>query len=120
MKRKPQSVFVAVFFALLLTQCPNVLAFPFSVSNNLITFQQEKLSIAKGISIKRDIGAGEVHSFRLALVTNQYLLVTVKQIRIDIVATLFAPDGEKLLESDNFRGLGEAERLSFVTKVSGD
>jgi CHAT domain-containing protein len=120
MKRRPQSIFIALLWVFLFAPLSKTSAFPSAVSGCLPGLAQEKLVFEKGITIKRDIQADEVQAFQMSLAANQYVLVTVKQIRIDIVVTLFTPEGEKLIESDSFRGLAELERLSFTTKTSGN
>lgn len=81
---------------------------------------QEAGTLEKGAIVKHDIAENEVYTYRLALEANQYLLITVKQLKIDLVVNLLNPQGQAILQSDVSAGLVEVERISIVTQTAGD
>ncbi len=74
--------------------------------------------LEQGSIVKREISENETHSYSLSLVANHYLLVTVKQLKIDLVVTLFDPEGKEALQS-NVAGIVEDERISVVANLAG-
>ncbi|MBI3650404.1 MAG: CHAT domain-containing protein [Acidobacteria bacterium] len=116
-KTKPFAIFIA---ALLWFHPLGVGSPAASASSYSVTFLQESLAFAKGATFKREIQTGETLAFRVALAANHYLLLTVKQIAIDVIVALYAPDGEKVFAADNPHGLIADERLFLISKTSGD
>lgn len=70
--------------------------------------------------IRRSIEAGQVHVFRIAVVSGQYLRVVVDQQGIDVAAVLLAPSGKPIIESDLPNGNTGPEPLTIAADVSGD
>ncbi|MEW6125732.1 MAG: CHAT domain-containing tetratricopeptide repeat protein [Acidobacteriota bacterium] len=80
---------------------------------------QELGTLENGAVVKHDIAENEIYAYRLPLEANQYLRVTVKQLKIDLVVTLRDPQGNVVLQSDVAAGLVEVERIAVVTQTAG-
>src|SRR3984893_7461602 len=76
--------------------------------------------LQQGTPLERRIAEGEIQSFHVNLNAGDFLHITVRQLGINIAATLIAPDGTKLLEADIPRRTQEAEWLSYVGNASGE
>lgn len=72
-----------------------------------------------GNPIERELKGGEVHTYQIKLTAGQYLHVVVDQRGIDVVVTLFGPDGKQLVEVDSPNGTQGPELVSAVAKVAG-
>jgi tetratricopeptide (TPR) repeat protein len=62
---------------------------------------------------------GESHSYEIELKAGKYLHLVVDQRGVDVVLTLFAPDGKPLLEVDSPNDAQGPEPLTFIAKASG-
>src|SRR5689334_20680014 len=69
--------------------------------------------------IERELLGGEAHSYRITLVTGQYMRVVVEQKGIDVVVMLFAPTGQKLAEVDSPNGTQGPEPVSWIAQAGG-
>jgi len=58
----------------------------------------EKLSLNQ--PLERQIKGGETHSFQFNVKAGQYARAEVEQKNIDVVVSLFAPDGKLVVEMD--------------------
>lgn len=120
------------FFALLLCSCPYATTRARqSVSQNEGDALQDVASgstrrsgtdahaLGYGETVEQEIDKGGAHDYRLTLTANQFLRVVVEQRGIDVVLTLFAPDGSKLAAVDSPYGGAGLEVLMYVTGTSG-
>src|ERR1044072_5175459 len=62
--------------------------------------QQPSPELKAGAPIQRNLAGGESHAYRILLATGQYLRVRIEPHDLDVVATLFTPAGEPLIERD--------------------
>lgn len=72
------------------------------------------------IPIEREILKDEVQRYKITVQTNEFVRVVVAQQNTDIVLQVFAPDGQKLYDADNFIERSESERFSFIAEASGE
>lgn len=72
-----------------------------------------------GNPIAREIAGGERHHYRITIASGQYVRLVVSPRSIDVVVTLFGPDGAKLDEADSGTGGNDPLRLFVVTTASG-
>jgi hypothetical protein len=79
---------------------------------------QESIPLEPGKPIERELSGGQSHSYRITMTAGQYLQVSVDQRGIDVLVTLFAPDGEKGIESDNPNGTAEPEIVTMDFEAS--
>ena len=70
--------------------------------------------------IARELAGGQGHSYQINLAASQFLGVIVEQKGIDVVVTLFEPDGKKLIEVDSPNGTEGSELLQWVAMVAGN
>ncbi len=82
--------------------------------------QQAPVMLAAGQVIEQALAPGETHAYQITLAADQYLEVVIEQRRVDVAATLFGPDGNKLGEVNRARGSKGAETLTFVAAVAGN
>lgn len=75
--------------------------------------------LEQGKPVERELSGGQSHSYRIALASGQYIHVLVDQRGIDVVVTLFAPDGKQIVEVDSPNGIQGPEPLSAIADVSG-
>jgi hypothetical protein len=71
---------------------------------------QETGSLEPGKPIERELSGGQSHSYKITMVSGQYLQVVVDQRGIDVAVALFTPDGKKISEVDS-EHLVEDQRL---------
>lgn len=79
----------------------------------------ESMVIETNKAIERELAGGQVHSYQIMLTTGQYLHMIAEQHGIDVVVTLFGPDGKKLIEVDGPTGTEGAEPLMWITESHG-
>jgi CHAT domain-containing protein len=58
---------------------------------------QEPISLEPGKPIERDLSGGQSHSYKITMISGQYLHIAVEQRGIDVAVALFTPDGKKRL-----------------------
>jgi CHAT domain-containing protein/Tfp pilus assembly protein PilF len=76
-------------------------------------------SLVLGEPITHELKGGQAHTYQINLAADQFLKVVVDQHGIDVVVTLFGPDGEQLVEMDSPNGTQGPEPVSVVTELSG-
>ncbi|HEX8736010.1 MAG TPA: CHAT domain-containing tetratricopeptide repeat protein [Pyrinomonadaceae bacterium] len=86
----------------------------------LQTSIDDDITLTLGKPIERSLAGNEAHSYKILLAANQYLHVVVEQRGIDVVVTLFAPDGKKIAEVDSPNGTQGKEPLSIVAETAGN
>jgi CHAT domain-containing protein/tetratricopeptide (TPR) repeat protein len=69
--------------------------------------------------VERELAGGQSHSYRIALTAGQYLRVVAEQRGIDVVVTLFGPDGKQIIEVDSPEGENGPERVAVLAETSG-
>ena len=95
-----------------------VVALSFCLFENAAATQNES-PFEPGKAIERSIAAGEAHSYSLTLTSGQYAHITVDQRGVDVVVSVFAPDGNKLVQVDSPNGNYGLEPVSLVAEATG-
>src|SRR5215510_12871686 len=80
---------------------------------------QESDSLELGKPIQREISGGQTHSYKITMISGQYLHVVVAQRGIDVVVELFAPDGKKISEADSEHLIEGSETVSAIAEAPG-
>jgi CHAT domain-containing protein/Tfp pilus assembly protein PilF len=80
---------------------------------------QEPPLLEQGQTVERELAGGQVHPYRLMLAAEQYSHLVVEQKGIDVVATLFGPDGTKLFEVDSPNGANGPEPVYHIAASAG-
>ncbi len=73
-----------------------------------------------GETVEQKMGAGETHTFQVAMAAGQYLRAVVEQKGIDIILKVLGPDGQVIREIDNPNGMLGPESVSVTAQVAGD
>jgi CHAT domain-containing protein len=73
-----------------------------------------------GQSIKRELAAGQEHTYQIKLSVDQFMKVAVEQQGIDVMVRVTGPDGKQITEFDSESSLWEKELVALVAKAPGD
>lgn len=94
-----------------------VLLFSFKTSA-----QTEATVMEVGKPVERLLRTGETHTYKIIAAAGQFLHVEVEELYFDVSVALFAPDGEKLIETDNrlvLIAIG-IEEIHAITETAGE
>src|SRR5215813_2631473 len=80
---------------------------------------QESISLEPGKPVERELSGGQSHSYKITMISGQYLHIVVEQRGIDVVMALFTPDGKKIREADIWRATVGAEAISVIAEATG-
>ena len=80
---------------------------------------QEPQALEIGKPIERELAGGQAHSYQITLAAGQFLDAVVEQKGVDVVVTLFGPDGKKLAEVDSPNGTQGPEPIQWVAAEAG-
>ncbi|HEX7330636.1 MAG TPA: CHAT domain-containing tetratricopeptide repeat protein [Pyrinomonadaceae bacterium] len=80
---------------------------------------QNDAPLERGKPIERSIAAGEAQTYTLTMTSGQYAHLAVDQRGVDVVVSIFAPDGTKLVEVDGPTGNSGLEPVSLVAQATG-
>lgn len=92
---------------------------PFTLRVEETTSQDEQTTLQVGNAVTRPIAGGQTHSYKIAANAGDYLNVVVDQRAVDVVVSLFAPNGKKLLQVDNPNGAFGPEPLITIIDATG-
>ncbi|MDQ3253137.1 MAG: tetratricopeptide repeat protein, partial [Acidobacteriota bacterium] len=76
-------------------------------------------ALQPGKPVERELAGDQAHAHSIALTVGQYLRVVVDQRGIDVVVTIFSPDGQPLLEVDSPNGKAGLESVSIIAGTTG-
>src|SRR6185369_6189223 len=80
---------------------------------------QNSIPLEQGKPIERQLAGGESHYYQLNVDAGQYVYVIVDQKGIDVVASLFGPDGKLITAVDNPNGANGAEPVHITAEATG-
>jgi len=80
---------------------------------------QNSVPLEQGKPIERELAGGESHSYQLNVATGQYAYVIVDQKGIDVVASLFGPDGKLITAVDGPNGSNDIEPVHITAEATG-
>jgi CHAT domain-containing protein/Flp pilus assembly protein TadD len=80
---------------------------------------QESISLEPGKPVERELSGGQSHSYKVTMISGQYLLVVVAQRGMDIGVALFTPDGKKISEVNSNPLIEGAETASAIAEAPG-
>ncbi len=72
-----------------------------------------------GKTIERELKGGDAHLYQIALSADQYLEIVVEQKGINLSVALSRPDGQKVMNVDDAKGMQGTELLTYIAKASG-
>lgn len=80
---------------------------------------EKSIFLEEGKPIERELSGGESHSYQLNVAAGNYACVTVDQKGIDVVASLFGPDGKLITAVDSPNGSNGVEPVYIVADAAG-
>jgi CHAT domain-containing protein/Tfp pilus assembly protein PilF len=80
---------------------------------------QESGSLELSKPIERELSGGESHFYKVTVSSGQFLHIVVRQLGIDVVVVLFAPDGKKISEVDSEHLIEGSETVSAIAEAPG-
>jgi CHAT domain-containing protein/tetratricopeptide (TPR) repeat protein len=80
---------------------------------------QESDSLKHGKPVEREVSGGQSHSYKITMISGQYLNVVVTQRGIDVAVSLFTPDGKKISETDSDPLIEGSETVSAIAEAPG-
>jgi CHAT domain-containing protein/tetratricopeptide (TPR) repeat protein len=81
--------------------------------------QNEEALLEIGKPVLRSIAGDQIHSYRIMANAGDYLRILVEQRAIDVVVTLFAPSGQKILQIDSPNGAYGPEPVLAIAEATG-
>jgi tetratricopeptide (TPR) repeat protein len=88
-----------------------------TITSTSLSEETDVRELNPGKPIERDLTAAQAHAYKVTLLLGQFLLVVVDQREVDLVATLYGPNDQKLAEFDS-RWYGP-EFVSFIAEMTG-
>src|SRR5688572_1875853 len=95
-----------------------VVALSFCLFDDAAATQNES-PLEPGKGIERSINAGEAQYYILPLTAGQYAHIVVDQRGVDVVVSIFAPDGSKLVQVDCPNANYGLEPVALVAETAG-
>jgi CHAT domain-containing protein len=95
-----------------------VVTLSFCLFDNAAATQNES-PLEPGKAIERSIAANEAHSYTLTLTAGQYAHIAVDQRGVDVVVSIYAPDGTKLVQVDCPNANYGLEPVSLIAETAG-
>src|SRR5262245_16756756 len=80
---------------------------------------QETDSLEPGKPIERELSGAQSHSYKITMISGQYLHVLVAQRGIDVAVARCAPDGKKISEVDSEHQVEGSETVSAIAEAPG-
>src|SRR6266511_343541 len=80
---------------------------------------QESISLEPGKPIERELSGGESHSYKITMISGQYLHIVVEQRGIDVAVALSTPDGKKVIEVNSDPSIEGLETVSTIAEAPG-
>jgi CHAT domain-containing protein len=73
-----------------------------------------------GRPIERDLGGGGVHAYRVTVAAGQFCHILVEQRGIDVVVSIYTPDGTRMVEIDSPNDVTGPESIALVADAPGE
>jgi CHAT domain-containing protein/tetratricopeptide (TPR) repeat protein len=80
---------------------------------------QESDSLEPGKPIERELYGTQSHSYKITMISGQYLRVVVTQRGIDVAVALFTPDSKKISEVNSAPLIEGSETVSVIAEAPG-
>jgi CHAT domain-containing protein/Tfp pilus assembly protein PilF len=80
---------------------------------------QESDSLEPGKPIERELSGGQSHSYKITMVSRQYLQVGVEQRGIDLEVVLSGPDGKKIVNVNSDHTIEGSESVLAIAEAAG-
>jgi hypothetical protein len=80
---------------------------------------QDARVLELGKPLERELEGEQAHNYLIKLATNDFLHVIVEQRGVDVVVTVYLPDGKKLKEVDSPNGEAGPEPVLMIAETLG-
>ena len=80
---------------------------------------QGSISLEPGKPVERELSGGQSHSYKIALVSGQYLHIEVEQRGIDVAVALLTPGDKQIGDVDVERGAAGTETILAIAETAG-
>src|SRR5262249_22901078 len=87
--------------------------------SNAAQSEPDVRELVPGASIGRELAGGQVHTYRIALTSGQYLHIIAETDDIEARLILFGPGGQKVTESYSPNGSRGPENILFIPEEAG-
>ncbi|MFN7928448.1 MAG: CHAT domain-containing protein [Blastocatellia bacterium] len=84
-----------------------------------LALAQEAALLVTGKPVARELSGGATHAYHISLTAGQFLRAVVEQRGINVLVTLYNPQGEKIAELDSPVGAEGPEPVSLLAETSG-
>jgi C-terminal processing protease CtpA/Prc len=84
-----------------------------------VVAQERPQSLEPRKLVERELAGGQTHTYTLNLTENQIARVTAEQKGVDLVLSVFAPDGTRLFDVDSPNGTAGEEPATIAARQSG-
>src|SRR5262249_7051683 len=81
---------------------------------------QESITLELGKPIERELSGGLSHTYKITMISGQFLHIVIDQRGIDVAVALFAPDGKKIGEADSENTIEGSETLMAIAEAPGE
>ena len=78
---------------------------------------QESSSLELSKPIERELSGGRSHFYKITMSSGQFLHIVVRQLGINVVVVLFAPDGKKISEAGSEHLIKGSETVSAIVEA---
>ena len=82
--------------------------------------EQGAAVLEQGKPIEGELAGGESHSYRITLAAGQFLRAVADQRGVNLIVTLYGPDGKKIADLDSPNGAQGPEPVSVIAETTGD
>jgi CHAT domain-containing protein/Tfp pilus assembly protein PilF len=93
---------------------------PVNASGAIAQEDAHALPLEPGKPIERELAGGESHSYHFTLAAGQFLRAVVDQRGVNLIVTLYGPDGKKIADIDSPNGSQGPEPVSVIAETTGD
>jgi hypothetical protein len=76
-------------------------------------------SLEPGKPRERELSGGQSHIYKIAMISGQYLQITVEQRGIDLTVALYTPEGKKIAEVDRDQVIEGSETVFSSAESTG-
>src|SRR4030095_11283761 len=80
---------------------------------------QDSVSLEPGKPVERELSGGQSHSYKITMISGQYMHIVVAKRGVDVAVTLFTPDGKKISEADSEHLIEGSETVSVIAEAPG-
>jgi CHAT domain-containing protein/tetratricopeptide (TPR) repeat protein len=80
---------------------------------------QESVSLDPGKPVERELSGGQLHSYKIAMTSGQYLQVIVSPQGLEVLVALFSPDGKKIDEANIEQATLMSGTISTIAEATG-